>query len=65
MYQIRKDLNIKDEEILKYINHITIIFDRKVTNAKNIFFVSVYNKFINTVKGNSKNPLLLLLHILI
>ena len=59
MYQIRNDLYIKDEEILKYINHITITFDSKVTNAKNIPFVPVYNKFINTSKGNRQESFII------
>ena len=59
LYQIRNDLYIKDEEILKYINHITITFDRKVTNAKNIPFVPVYNKFINTSKGNREESFII------
>ena len=59
LLQIRNDLYIKDEEILKYINHITIIFDSKVTNSKIIPFVPVYNKFINTSKVNRQESFII------
>ncbi len=46
IYQIRNDLYIKDEELLRYINSITITFDEKVPNAWNLPFCPVFNKYI-------------------
>ena len=43
IYKIRNDLYIKDDELIKNINYITIKFDHKVSNARNLPFYPIYN----------------------
>ena len=52
IYDIRNEIYPADEEILKNINHITITYDDKLPNSKNLPFCPVYNKFINHCKKN-------------
>ena len=59
LYQIRNELYIKDEELLKFINHITITFDKTIENSRNIPFVPVYDKFINVNKGNRQESFII------
>ena len=52
IYDIRNEIYPADEEILKNINQITITYDDKLPNSKNLPFCPVYNKFINHCKKN-------------
>ena len=52
IYTIRNDIYPADEEILRNINHITITYDDKLPNSKNLSFCPIYNKFINPSKKN-------------
>ena len=50
IYTIRNDMYPADEEILRNINHITITYDHKLPNSKDLPFCPIYNKFINPSK---------------
>mgnify|MGYP003571360205 CR=1 FL=1 len=52
IYTLRNDMYPPDEEISRNINHITMIFDDKLPNSKNLPFCPIYNKFINPSKKN-------------
>ena len=57
IYEIRNEIYPVDEEILKNINHLTITYDDKWPNSKNLPFCPVYNKFINPGKKKGLNHL--------
>ena len=49
--QIRNNLYPKDDEYLNNINHITITFDEKIPNTKNISFCPSYAKYLKPSKN--------------
>jgi hypothetical protein len=47
----RNNLYPKDDDYLNNINYVTITFDEKITNARNIPFCPSYSKYLNPSKN--------------
>ena len=60
IYKIRNDLYIKDDELIKNINYITIKFDDKVSNSRNLPFCTIYNQYFNIFKINRKESFIII-----
>lgn len=60
IYQIRNEIFPPDDNILKNINNITIIYDEKLTNSKHILSCPIYNKFANPRKRNKFESIIII-----